>query len=635
MIYVRVRADRQTDQNQTELWAYDVSNKTHVPWVTGRPGIKMPRWSPSGDRLAFLAVVAEQPQIHLYWPAAGRVAAVSRAEHGVETFSWSADGRRFAYMSRLPDEPKPMVQLPEPPEGADWAPKAVVVDRAMYRMDGMGFVPEGARHIFVMSSDGGAAIQLTTGRGPRQGPLVWVDDHVVFAANRNPDPDLTPRDLDLYAVSIADRSLRRLTDQSGPEFSPALSPDGRFLAYLGYEDEGFGYQQNRLMVLNLESGEQQAWLAEEDVSFEVVQPSDDGWVVGFARRGVGYVARAIGPDRMEVVADGVGVGGSARPYVGFGLQDAFQVQGQRMAFMQRTQTTPSEPHWIPRMNRKPQSRSRPLVRLNNELLERRVISPPVPGQTENGVQYWRILPPTSSPDTRTLPTILEIHGGPYASYGPVFSAELQLYASAGYMVLYANPRGSTSYGRAWADAIEKNYPGPDVEDLLEVVETEVAAGRVDDERVYVTGGSGGGVLSAWLVGVSNRFRAAVVAKPVINWTSFSLTADFSPLFVKYWFEEPPWENVDSYWKRSPLSNVGKVRTPTMLLTGEADLRTPISESEQFYQALRQREVETVMVRLPEASHGISRRPSHLVSKVGHILSWFHKHGGSGEAVAVR
>ena len=240
------------------------------------------------------------------------------------------------------------------------------------------------------------------------------------------------------------------------------------------------------------------------------------------------------------------------------------------------------------------------------------------------VEGWLVLPPDHEPGEKR-PLILEIHGGPFADYGPRFSAEVQLYASAGYAVLYANPRGSTSYGADFANEIHHAYPGQDYDDLMAITDAAIETRSVDPDRLFVTGGSGGGVLTAWIVGRTDRFKAAVVAKPVINWTSFVLTADAYTFFPAYWFSAMPWEDPMQYWNRSPLSQVGSVSTPTMLLTGEADYRTPISESEQFYQALRLRRIPTRMVRIPEASHGIASRPSHLLAKVGEILRWFKAH----------
>jgi dipeptidyl aminopeptidase/acylaminoacyl peptidase len=206
---------------------------------------------------------------------------------------------------------------------------------------------------------------------------------------------------------------------------------------------------------------------------------------------------------------------------------------------------------------------------------------------------------------------------------------VQLYAAAGYVVLYTNPRGSTSYGEEFANLIHHRYPGDDYADLMSGVDAVIERGFIDPGNLFVTGGSGGGVLTSWIVGKTDRFRAAVVAKPVINWTSFVLTADHYNMFYKYWFPGFPWDYPEHYLERSPLSLVGNVTTPTMLLTGEADLRTPMSESEQYYQALKLRRVETALVRIPGASHGIASRPSNLIAKVTYILEWFHRHRADG------
>jgi acylaminoacyl-peptidase len=240
------------------------------------------------------------------------------------------------------------------------------------------------------------------------------------------------------------------------------------------------------------------------------------------------------------------------------------------------------------------------------------------------IQGWMIKPPNFDAQQK-YPLLLEIHGGPHTAYGPHFSAELQLYAAAGYLVLYANPRGSTSYGEEFASLIHHNYPGQDYDDLMSGVDAAIATGHVDPERLFVTGGSGGGILTAWIVGKTDRFRAAVSAKPVINWVSTTLTSDISAFMTQYWFATLPWEDPDAYWARSPLSLVGNVSTPTMLLTGEQDHRTPIPEAEQYYQALKLRKIDTLLVRIPEASHGITARPSHLIAKVDNILAWFARY----------
>ena len=246
---------------------------------------------------------------------------------------------------------------------------------------------------------------------------------------------------------------------------------------------------------------------------------------------------------------------------------------------------------------------------------------------DHEIQGWLVKPPNFDPKQK-YPMILEIHGGPFAAYGPIFSFEMQLFAAAGYVVLYCNPRGSTSYGYDFANEIHHNYPSKDFDDLMSGVDALLERGFVDKDHLYVTGGSGGGILTAWIVGKTDRFRAAVSAKPVINWTSTVLTTDISAFMPKYWFPSLPWEDPDHYWNRSPLSLVGNVTTPTLLLTGEQDHRTPITESEQYYQALKLQKVDTALIRIPEASHGITARPSNLIAKVDNIIAWFEKYSDS-------
>ena len=240
------------------------------------------------------------------------------------------------------------------------------------------------------------------------------------------------------------------------------------------------------------------------------------------------------------------------------------------------------------------------------------------------IQGWLVYPPDFDPNKK-YPLILEIHVGPFLNYGFRFSAEAQLFASAGNFVLYTNPRGSTSYGKDFANLIHHNYPSQDYDDLMSGVDHVIERGYVDENNLFVTGGSGGGVLTSWTIGKTDRFKAAVVAKPVINWYSFVLYADNISTFYKYWFPGMPWDNIDEYMRRSPISYVKNVKTPTMLLTGEDDYRTPMAESEQYYAGLKLNKVESMLVRIPGADHGIASRPSNLIAKVNAILAWFDKY----------
>jgi dipeptidyl aminopeptidase/acylaminoacyl peptidase len=245
------------------------------------------------------------------------------------------------------------------------------------------------------------------------------------------------------------------------------------------------------------------------------------------------------------------------------------------------------------------------------------------------IQFWMMLPPDFDP-ALSYPMMLQIHGGPWAAYGPQFAANNQLYAAAGYVVIYGNPRGSTGYGAEFAHAIDHDFPTRDYDDLMDMVDATLAMGFVDKDQLYVFGGSGGGTLTAWIVGKTNRFRAAAVINPAINWASLVLTSDVSKLAASDWFIDRPWDNPMDYWNHSPLALIGNVTTPTMLINGEEDWRTPISEAEQFYNALQIEGVDTALVRVPGASHQIEARPSQLIAKVNAILAWFARHGTAAD-----
>jgi dipeptidyl aminopeptidase/acylaminoacyl peptidase len=328
--------------------------------------------------------------------------------------------------------------------------------------------------------------------------------------------------------------------------------------------------------------------------------------------------------KIEQIAEGLAGTELDRPYTGgsFSVSD-----GGLVAF---TMGAPDHPADVGVAVAK--GGTRRLTRLNDDLFLGKSLAKVehldvASSADKRPIDAWMALPPGFDP-AKKYPLILEIHGGPFSAYGPVFSTDDQLYAAAGYVVLYANPRGSTSYGAEFANLIHHAYPGQDYDDLMSAVDGAIAKGFVDPNQLFVTGGSGGGVLTAWIVGKTGRFKAAAVQKPVIDWASFALTADDTAFFAKYWFGKMPWEDPEGYWKRSPLSLVGNVSTPTMIVVGEEDYRTPDSEAEQYYEALQLRGVPTALVKVPGASHGgLAARPSQSAAKASAILAWFDRYRG--------
>lgn len=629
-VYERRSMDIMTDSQRSNIWRVNLDGSGHRPVLSGKAQYRMPRFSPDGTRLAYVSTVEGKSQIYVRWLDSGETARLTDLQFAPRNISWSPDGTQIAFNMFVPGKPTSLFSLPKKPKGAKWAGNAQVVDKATYRMDGVGMLPAGNSHLFVVPADGGTPRQLTEGAYNHSGAATWAADSaaVFFSANRSDDWELNPREADIYKVDIATGTLTQLTTNIGPDTAPVVSPDGTMIAYTRFRDQQLSYQNPTVTVMDIDGGNKREITADIDRGVGSVQWATDsqGLYYAYNDQGKRLVAYATLSGGGRILTNRLGGTSLGRPYASGDFQVA---PDGRVVFTLGRTDRPADLATIDRIGR-----TTTLTDLNSDVFQGKNMAPveeiTVPSSVDGRpVQAW-IAKPANFDPTQQYPLILEIHGGPHAAYGPAYSSEVQLMAAQGYVVLWVNPRGSTSYGQEFANLIHHNYPGQDYDDLMDAVNAVVANGYIDDQQLYVTGGSGGGVLTAWIVGKTNRFRAAVVAKPVINWTSFVLTADFSTLFSKYWFPTMPWQDPDHYWQRSPLSLVGNVNTPTMLLTGENDVRTPMSETEQYYQALKLRDVDTVMVRIPGSSHGIAAKPSNLVQKVGNILAWFEKYKPGNE-----
>ena len=623
--YVRMTPDVMTDRIVPTIWLVDVATGVQRPLVTGAGAHRMPRWSGDGRRLAFVSSGSGGgQQLHVRWMDSGETVRITGLPDSPSTLAWSPDGRRIAYAMRVPDTALSYGKAPPKPEGADWAKPLETVDTVTFRFDGTGMLKPGFDQIFLVAADGGAPRQLTFGSFHHRGPLDWSPDGraIYLGANRLPNWDLEPFGTDIFALDVASGRLDRLTTRQGPDVAPAVSPDGRLIAYLGFDDTGKSFVQRGLYVMNRDGSGARRIAAALDRDIDRIDWAGDSrsLYAGYDEEG-GYKVARIGLDgRLQPVADGLASSSLGRPYVG---GDWSVSDNGIIAVTHGDALTPPEVA-VARAGAAP----RRLTALNSlwlsgkRLGEVRRLDATAPDGTR--VPGWLVLPPTYQQGMR-VPLILEIHGGPYDAYGPVFSQDAQLYAAAGYAVLYANPGGSTGYGQAFADRIDKRYPDPNVEELLASVDAAVAAGIADPDNLFVTGGSGGGFLTAWLVGRTDRFRAAVAQKPVVNWTSQALVADNVSFFGRYWLGKQPWEAPETYWQRSPLSVVGHVKTPTMVVVGSEDYRTPVSEAEQFYSALKLRGVPSALVKVPGSPHNLDLRPSQAAARVSAILAWFDKY----------
>ncbi len=628
VVYVRNSMDIMSDGQRSKLWIIDSDGGNHRQLISGDGRESSPRWSPDGDRLLFLASTDKGTQIFLRWMDTGQTAQLTQLQRSPSGMSFSPDGRWIAFSMLVPKDPPRLVKPPPKPDGATWAPPPTVIDRLRHEADGRGDLEPGFEHLFVLPVEGGTARQVTSGDFHHRSAPVWTPDgrSLIFSANRNADWEREFRNSELYEVRLEDGEIRALTDRDGPDHSPSVSPDGTKIAYLGYDDRVQTYQVTRLYIMNRDRSGKRVLIdrsaLDRSVSSPVWDPAGTGVWFQFDHRGNTRLAHATMDGSFQTVARSLGGTSLGRPYGG----GSYSVAGDGRFVL--TRTRPDHPAELA-VGRRGGSAAETITHLNRDVLGHKQL-----GEVEEilwessfdgrEIQGWIVKPPDFDPG-ESYPLLLEIHGGPISNYGDRFSAEIQLYASAGYVVFYANPRGSTSYGEEFGNLLYHNYPGQDYDDLISGVDAVIDRGYIDEDNLFVTGGSAGGIMTAWIVGKTDRFRAAVAAKPVINWISKTLVADNYYAYHEYRYPGTPWDNPEGYLRFSPISLVGNVQTPTLLMTGDADLRTPLSEAKQFYHALKLRQIDTALVRIPGASHNIARRPSQLIAKVAHVVAWFEKY----------
>ena len=623
--YVRQTADIMTDRMRPTIWLIDTRSSQQTPLVATAGSHSQPRWSPDGTRVAYISTAeGGGAQLFVRWISSGQTVRVTSLPNTPAGISWSPDGTKIAYSVLVAGQAPKLGTALTKPEGAQWAPPLEVIDTVTYRADGQGYLKPGYRQVFVAPADGGGARQLTQGDFNHGGDLSWSPDSATLylSANRGADWQREAANSEVYALDVRSGALTALTDRLGPDQSPVASPDGRRIAYVGYDDQRMGYHNTRLYVMDRDGANRRILTGGLDRSVQSPVWSHDGRsvLIAYDDHGSTTVARVSLDGAVSTLVQGLSGDDIGRPYSGgdFSLADDGSV-----AFTRGDALRPADIHVLR------QGRQTQLTRLNADYLAGKTLGAVqrlevASSHDGRAVESWLTLP-AGYVEGQKYPLILEIHGGPFAAYGPHFATDNQLFAAAGYAVLSVNPRGSTSYGEEFANLIHHDYPSHDYDDLISSVDAVIARGVVDPDRLFVTGGSGGGVLTAWIVGKTDRFKAAASQKPVIDWASFVLTADNPAFFARYWFGEYPWENPEAYWRRSPLSLVGNVKTPTLVVVGDEDYRTPVSESEQYYSALQLRGVPTALVKIPGVGHSLAVRPSQNAARISAILAWFDRY----------
>ena len=620
--YVRRSNDIMSDSSRANVWLASVDGKSHRPLLSSKKSYYSIRWSPDGSRLAYLSNEEGKPQLYVRWMDTGQTALVTNVTSNPSNITWSPDGKHIAFTMSVDAKEKPLdIKMPKKPDGAKWSPSFQYITKARYQADGRGILEPAYTHIFIVPADGGTARQLTSGNYHHNGRLSFSpdSDKIYFSANRSDNWEYEPVEGDIFSVDMMG-NIAQLTNDKGLESSPVVSPDGKHIAYARRDDEKVMYKNSYLYVMKSDGTDAKNLTKDVDNSVSNFHWKDNKHVY-FQQsvRGLAQVDVVSLSGSVKAVAKGLGGTTLGRPYV-FGTYHA--VDGV-VAYTKGRTDRPADLYVTTRNERQ-------LTALNEDVLGHKqlgevkeiVYPSSIDGEE---IQGWYILPPNYD-SSKTYPLILEIHGGPNLAYGPVFTAELQRMAAEGYVVFYDNHRGSTGYGERFALLLQGKYSSEyDFSDHMSGVDALIEKGIADPERLFITGGSAGGIASAYAIGLTNRFKAAVVAKPVINWLSKVLTADSGLYQIPFQFPGMPWDNVEHYWKRSPLSLVGNVTTPTMLITGVEDKRTPMSETEQFYQALKIQKVDSVLVKVPGSPHGIASKPSRMIGKVENILAWFKKY----------
>ena len=629
--YTRDQANRLEDKWESSVWIMNADGSQHRFLAKG----SAPRWAPDSKRILYLAEGEPRgTQIFVRWiDADGPATQVTHATEKLADARWSPDGRLIAFSMFVPDKHKWTISMPAEPQGAKWTPAPRIVDTLHYRQDRVGFLQDGETHLFVVAADGGAPRQLTSGdwsagAGELRAAVAmdWTPDSrsIVFEANRDRKADLEYQRSQLLVVDVASGAIRDLVSKPGLWGRPVVSPDGNSVAFTGYPASGKTHSVADLYVVPTAGGEARKIDGDYDRD-----PLNMFWAADGS--GVYFDADDHGARNVEFAS----MSGGVRS-VTTGKHMLSMDSASKDMVAAGTVTDSDHPAEVVRFSLGRTSELTQLTHVNAGMLAGKQLAKTEElDYTSSGnakVQGWVVKPPDFD-SGRKYPLILEIHGGPFGNYNVGFNYMWQNFAANDFVVLYVNPRGSTGYGTAFSGAIDHNYPGPDYDDLMAGVDAVVAKGFVDTSRMYVSGCSGGGVLSSWVIGHTDRFAAAAVRCPVIDWMSMAGHTDI-PLFTYSFFQKPFWEDPSEWLSHSSLMYAGKVTTPTLLMTGVLDRRTPMPQTEEYYAALKMRGVPVKLLQFEGEYHGTGSKPSNFIRTQLYMMSWFKQFTRSSDGKAM-
>jgi dipeptidyl aminopeptidase/acylaminoacyl peptidase len=637
--FVRVTVNEKENRYETSLFTVATTGGETPRRLTSNVRDVMPRWSPDGRRIAFVRSVEKDGkpqagQIFLLDMTGGEAYPLTQDTKGVTSIEWSPDGKTLAFTAPVGGEEQDKRDGKEQEAKSD----VQVITRAVYRSNGNPTYVDAARHTHIFTvavANGGdkpQPKQVTAGEYDER-EIEWAPDgsKIYFISTRVPEAYYEESDSDLYSVPATGGSIAQIASIDGTINAPRVSPDGHRIAFVGtpHGDPIRSYSQSDLFVVDAVAGSAPRNLTEA-YDFDIASGIGGDQAPPRGQSGTSIVWSKDGASLIVVSAEH-GSANLKRFTIATGKVDAL-TSGQHavgaftatpdastLAVTISTQTNVGDLFMI-------DTKPRQITHVNEELF--RDIQPSEPEEIwyksfdGRNIQGW-ILKPPDFDSGKKYPLILEIHGGPHAAYGNVYTHEFQWMAAKGYVVLFTNPRGSTSYGQDFGNIIQFRYPGDDYKDLMAGVDELLKRGYVDANRMGVTGGSGGGLLTNWTITQTQRFKAAVAQRDIADWYGFWFTADFW-LAKPSWFRKAPWEDPQDYAARSPITYVANVTTPTMYVLGDQDYRTPPADGgEMMFRALKYRKIPTVMVRFPRESHELSRsgEPRHRVERLQHIVGW--------------
>ncbi len=635
-VYTVQRVDRKTEKKFANLWVAPTNGGEARQFSSGEQNDTHPRWSPDGTQIAFLSNRGdrEKPaQIYLIPFTGGEARPLTSIPGAVEDFAWSPDGRRLICTVRKHDPEE--IERQQDEHKKKLGVVARHVDRLFYKLDGFGYLPHERWHLWVVDARSGKARQLTDHPTYDENNPAWSPDGkwIAFVSNRSPQPDTQPWTIDLYVMPASGGEMRRIPAPVGEKSYPNFSPDGRWIAYYAQEGEGLDYKNNGLWVVPADGSQPPhnltekydlhiaAWTINDMGQPELMPPtwSNDGQRLYFpVTRHGSTLLLSIGADG-EGLQTVIGEGGVVGSF-------SFDREQQHMIYFYGAVDDPCQV-WLHDLK---DGAHRRLTRHNRDLLDGldlgQVETHWIDGPAGNRIQGWILKPPGFDPSHR-YPSILEIHGGPLTQYGLYFMHEFQFLAAQGYVVHFCNPRGGRGYGEAHAAAILGAWGSADYDDLMAWSDYVAAQPYIDAQRMGVTGGSYGGYMTVWIIGHTQRFKAAVTQRCVSNFLSMWGSSDFNWVFQNELQTGAPFEDFQKYWDLSPIKYLGNARTPTLVLHNEMDLRCPIEQGEQVFVALKRQGVETEMVRFPDEFHGLSRtgRTDRRIVRLNHIARWFNRY----------